>query len=160
MINTFVFARALHILAVVFWIGGVALVTVVILPELKKSEKWPIRRMVLFKNFEKRFSLPVKFAVIITGASGLYMVEVLNYWSRIFDPNYWWLQAMIWLWLVFALVLFVVEPFLLKRILGPRLKKDPEKLYQLIGTVHWLLFILSMLVIGAAVAGSHGGILN
>ena len=34
-----VFARALHIIAVVFWIGGVAFVTTVLIPAIRSSQK-------------------------------------------------------------------------------------------------------------------------
>src|SRR5690606_22450968 len=115
--NTFVFARVLHVLAIVFWIGGVAMVTMVILPYLKSAEKVSLRRMVVFRSIEKRFSLPVKISVFITLLSGLYMMEALNYWNVFFEPENWWLQSMAWLWIVFAIILFVVEPFLLKRII-------------------------------------------
>ena len=156
--NTFVFARVLHVLAIVFWIGGVAMVTMVILPYLKSAEKVSLRRMVVFRSIEKRFSFPVKISLFITLLSGLYMMEALNYWNVFFEPENWWLQSMAWLWIVFAIILFVVEPFLLKRIIGPPMRQNSERIFRLIMVAHWFLLILSTMVIGSAVAGSHGWI--
>ena len=34
----FIYARALHIIAVVLWIGGVAFVTTVLIPSLKNTQ--------------------------------------------------------------------------------------------------------------------------
>ncbi len=45
-IDVFVFARALHVIAVVLWIGGVAFVTTVLIPSLRRIE-----------NSEKRLDL-------------------------------------------------------------------------------------------------------
>jgi len=54
--NEFVLARVIHILAVVLWIGGVAMVTTVLLPVIRNltsdEEKLP-----LFEKIESRFSL-------------------------------------------------------------------------------------------------------
>ena len=36
--ETFTLARVIHILSVVFWIGGVSMVTTVIIPSIKKLE--------------------------------------------------------------------------------------------------------------------------
>ncbi len=48
-------ARAVHVLAVIHWIGGVAFVTAVILPAFVVFEE-PSRRLALFEAIEHRFS--------------------------------------------------------------------------------------------------------
>ena len=47
-------ARAVHVLAVLHWIGGVAFVTLVVLPLARVAE--PGRRLALFAAVEHRFS--------------------------------------------------------------------------------------------------------
>jgi uncharacterized membrane protein len=47
-------ARALHVLAVVIWIGGVAMVTTVVLPLIRRTDA-PAARLALFKAVERRF---------------------------------------------------------------------------------------------------------
>ena len=48
-------ARAIHVLAVVLWIGGVALVTTVLLPAVRRL-KSPEERIASFKSVEQRFA--------------------------------------------------------------------------------------------------------
>ena len=48
--DIFVLARTLHVISVLFWIGGVAFVTTVLIPALRKPAD-PDRR---FELFEKR----------------------------------------------------------------------------------------------------------
>ena len=45
----FVLARVLHVLSIVFWIGGVAMVTTVLLPAVKKM-KSPEERVSFFEK--------------------------------------------------------------------------------------------------------------
>ena len=45
----FILARVMHVLGVVLWIGGVAFVTTVLLPSLRRNTD-PARRLELFEN--------------------------------------------------------------------------------------------------------------
>ena len=47
-------ARALHVLAVVIWIGGVAMVTTVVLPAVRRGDIGP-NRLQAFEAIERRF---------------------------------------------------------------------------------------------------------
>ena len=53
-------ARALHVLAVVLWIGGVAFVTTVLLPAVRNTQA-PADQVVFFENVERRFSGQARF---------------------------------------------------------------------------------------------------
>ena len=66
----FVFARALHIAAVVFWIGGVAFVTTVLIPALKKISDTN-DRLELFEKLEGKFGFQAKITTLITGLSDI-----------------------------------------------------------------------------------------
>ena len=48
-------ARAVHVLTVLLWIGGVAFVTLVIMPMLKASEN-PEERLARFQQIESGFA--------------------------------------------------------------------------------------------------------
>ena len=50
-----VIARALHVLAVVIWIGGVAMVTTVVLPAIRRGDFGP-NRLQVFEAIERRFA--------------------------------------------------------------------------------------------------------
>ena len=53
--NDIVIARALHVIAVVHWIGGVLMVTAVILPTVERLAE-PTRSIALFESIEGAFS--------------------------------------------------------------------------------------------------------
>ena len=136
------FARAIHVLSVVHWIGGLAFVTLVVLPLCRTTG------IGLFEQVERHFSRQVKVSVPLAGASGLYMVERLDLWSRLLDPAAWWLGAMLLLWVLFMLVLFVIEPLAKQRV--------PE--LRFLDRAHKVLLVVSSAVVAAAVLGAHGGL--
>ena len=61
------FARALHVLLVVLWIGGVAFVTSVFLPAVRDLRA-PAERVVLA---ERRFANQARVTTALTGLSGV-----------------------------------------------------------------------------------------
>ena len=62
----FVIARAIHVLCIVFWIGGAAFVTTVLIPSIRNSEN----RLELFESLEGKFSFQAKVTTLLTGLSG------------------------------------------------------------------------------------------
>jgi uncharacterized membrane protein len=110
----FVFARALHVIGVVLWIGGVAFVTTVLIPSLKNIND-STNKLELFEQLEGKFSFQAKLATLVTGISGFYMVEAMNAWGRYQQLQFWWMHLMTLIWFIFTLVLFVLEPLFLHR---------------------------------------------
>lgn len=151
----FTLARVLHVLAVVLWIGGVAMVTTVIIPAVKKM-KSKEEQIETFERLEGRFSLQAKITTLITAITGFYMLYILNAWNRLLDPHFWWVHAMILVWLLFTVVLFILEPFFLHKIFRKYAFRDPGKTFRIMHRAHWVLLILSLITIFGAVAGSHG----
>lgn len=150
-------ARALHVLAVVHWIGGVFMVTTVILPAVARLTD-PARRVALLEEIEGRFSLQAKLSVTLAGASGFYMTHRFDAWSRFLDPGHWWMHAMVLVWAVYTLVLFVAEPLFLHAWFRRRAARDPAVTFALIQRFHWLLLTASLVTTGAAVLGAHGAL--
>lgn len=152
-------ARAVHVAAVVVWIGGLTMATTVILP-LVRSKEWPVeKRLILFEGVERRFVWQARTAVVLVGLSGFYMVSRYDLWNRFATISFWWMHAMVAVWLIFALLLFVIEPFILHR----RVRRGPsgdEPTFTLLHLAHWTLLILSVVTVLAAVAGSHGAALT
>jgi uncharacterized membrane protein len=91
-------ALAIHVLAVVLWIGGVAMVTTVLLPAVRQF-KSAEERIAFFEKIERRFAWQARGTTLLAGASGFYMVHRLNLWSRFLTAEYWWLGAMVAVWL-------------------------------------------------------------
>jgi len=147
-------ARAIHVAAVVHWIGGVVFVTIVILPAISAMAE-PKRRLEMFDAIERRFSDQVKVSVPLAGLSGAYMAERLDIWSRFIAPEGWWLMAMAVVWLLFMVILFVIEPLLHERFHRAAMG-DPEGTFRLVRRAHWVLGGAGIVVAVAAVAGAHG----
>jgi uncharacterized membrane protein len=148
-------ARALHVLAVIHWIGGVAFVTAVVLPALARMPD-PERRLALFDAIESRFSAQVRVSVPLAGLSGAWMAERLDLWGAFLHRGTWWLGAMALVWLVFMAILFVVEPFVLRDSFRHRATADPEGAFRLVQRAHWILLGAAAVTAGAAVLGAHG----
>ena len=148
-------ARILHILSIVLWIGGVAFVTFVVLPAVRQF-KAKEERIDFFEKVEHRFAKQSRITTFLAGISGFYMVFRLNAWERFLDFSFWWMHTMVLVWLIFTLLLFVLEPLFLHKRMREKAEKDPEKTYRNIFRMHLILLLLSMLTIVGAVAGSHG----
>lgn len=148
-----VLARALHVLSLVHWIGGVAFVTLVALP--LASARGGADGLALFEAIELRFASQVRWTIPLAGASGLWMVYRADLWSRFEDPHFWWMSAMAGLWVVFALMVFVLEPLLHPRLaaLG---RRDPVAVLRRMRRVHAVLLAIAAVTIAGAVAGAHG----
>ena len=154
-LNIFILARTLHIVSVVFWIGGVAFVTTVLIPSLKKMTNKD-DRLNLFEKLEGKFSFQAKVSTLFTGVTGFYMVYFLDAWNRYLQIQYWWLHLMTLIWLIFTVVLFILEPLLLHRLFRQLAEKDSDKSFLLLHRMHFILLLISTIAIIGAMLGSHG----
>jgi uncharacterized membrane protein len=146
---------AIHLVAVVLWIGGVAMVTTVLLPAVRQF-KTPEERITFFELVERRFAVQARVTTFAAGASGFYMVYRLNLWPMFSSLAYWWLDAMVLVWLLFTVMLFIAEPLFLGRLLEERARQAPDSTFVLVQRLHWIMLGLSLLTIAGAVAGAHG----
>lgn len=153
--ESYVLARVLHVLAVVLWIGGVAMVTTVIIPAVKRMSSKD-DQIKTFEKIEGRFAIQAKITTLITGITGFYMVYVLDAWDRYFEIKFWWLHAMTLVWVLFTLVLYVLEPLVLHKLFKEYAEKNPTKTFSIMHKVHWVLLLLSLITTAGVVAGSHG----
>jgi uncharacterized membrane protein len=156
--NEVAIARALHVLAVVLWIGGVAFVTTVVLPAVRHLRAAD-ERMALFNAIERRFAWQARITTLLAGVTGLDMLIRLDLWDRFESVSYWWMHAMVIVWLLFTVMLFLAEPLILHRWFGARAKAEPEATFTLVERLHRLLLTLSLITVLGAVAGSHGFLL-
>jgi uncharacterized membrane protein len=153
-INWAIVARAVHLLSVVVWIGGVWLVTTVLLPAIK--QKPPDQWIDEFDAIERRFAPQARIAVLLVLLSGLYMLYAYDLWGRFADSHYWWMDLMVGVWVVFAALLFVIEPLAAPRIRRLRGRMAPQAMLIRTMRMHRVLLALSLLAIFAAVGGSRG----
>jgi uncharacterized membrane protein len=154
MTDWLIVARAVHVAAVVHWIGGVLFVTLVVLPGVRELD--PARQASVFARIEGRFALQARVSTLVAGASGFYMLHELSLWSSLADARFWWLGAMIGLWLLFTVVLFVAEPLVLHAWFDERAARDPAGTIRIALVAHRVLSAASVLTVLGAVAGAHG----
>lgn len=149
-------ARSLHVVGVVLWIGGVGFVTMVLLPAVRRM-KDPGERVPFFEAIERRFAWQARGTTLLVGLSGFYLVHAWSLWDRFTLLEFWWMHAMVFVWAVFSLVLFVAEPLFLNNWFLVRATQKPERTFDLIQRLHWALLTLSLITVLGATAGSHGG---
>jgi len=147
-----VIARILHVLGVVHWIGGLAFLTLVILPLARRRGADGVA---LFEAAERRFSGQVRLSVLLVGASGFWMTWRMEAWDRFHDPASWWMGAMLALWLFFMLLLFVVEPLVEGRVAASA-RRHPDAALKRLARMHGVLLLAAAMTLLGAVGGAHG----
>ena len=153
--QTLVLARVLHVLGVVLWIGGVAFVTTVLIPSLRRLPSKQ-QRLELFETLEGRFGMQAKVVTLITGLSGFYMLQGFDAWQRYQSGSFWWIHVMTLVWVIFTLVLFVMEPLFLHRWFRQQAERNSERCFRVLHRMHYLLLTLSLVAVAGAVAGVRG----
>jgi len=153
--DEFALARAIHVVAVVAWIGGVYLVTMVVLPAVRASASTS-DKFAYFEDIESRFGVQARIITLIAGASGFYMLYLLDGWSRYASWDYWWVHAMTCIWLLFTVVLFVLEPLFLHAWFTRKMAEAPERTLSVVTQFHRILLAASLVTVFGAVIGVHG----
>ena len=149
-------ARALHVVFVAHWIGGVAFVTLVALP-LARSYADAGKGWALFEAIERRFAAQVRLSIPLAAATGLWMAWRLDLWGLFAEPAVWWMDAMVLVWALFMVIVFIVEPLAHRRVAAMAVE-DPAALLLRLSRVHCVLLAAGTVTIFGAVAGVHGGI--
>jgi uncharacterized membrane protein len=144
-------ARAAHVLGVVWWIGGVAMVTATLLPLLVRREPSEPERLAVFRQIRRRFAWQARGSVLLVGATGAYLLGRLGGLARLGWPAGWWIDLMILTWGLFFMMLFVLEP------LGALQKAGLMQKPRAFLALHIVLLGLGLAAIAASVVGAHGG---
>jgi uncharacterized membrane protein len=150
-------ARAIHVLALVHWIGGVAIVTTIVLPAARKLPDASAAIMA-FESFERRFSAQVRISIALVGLSGLYMLYAFDAWDRFEYSSFWWLHLMVAVWAAFALMVYVLEPVLIHRVFHNLALRDTNRAFTTAMRLHAAALVFSVIAVGAGVLGAHGGL--
>lgn len=153
--NFFVLARMFHVVGVVLWIGGVAFIALVLLPTLRSLPE-PEKNFRIFAAVEGRFKRLAKVITMITGLTGFFMLYWMDAWHRYQELSFWWLHLMTFIWVFFTLVLFVVEPILIKRNIHEKAMRDPAATLRFMNRVLRVVVTLGIIAAFGAVSGVHG----
>jgi uncharacterized membrane protein len=157
IIDDILLARGLHVVGIIFWIGGVAMETTVLLLAMRRTADVD-ERVRWFKKIERGFVWQARLTTLLVGGTGFYMLNALDAWSSLATIEGLWLHAMILVWVIFTMVLFVLEPLILHQWFERRVERDPDGTFTLIARLHWGLLIVSTLTVFFGVVGAHGGI--
>lgn len=146
-------ARAFHVLGVIWWVGGVAMVTATILPALRSAGLDDAERRRIFRTIRARFVWQARAAVLLVGATGAYLLAYLGGIPRLRAlTGGWWIDLMLFTWAVFALLLFVLEPLGLMQRTG--IAQKPRAFF----LMHAALLVLALATVASGVMWAHGGI--
>jgi uncharacterized membrane protein len=151
--DDFALARVIHVFSVVLWIGGVGFATTVAFPAIRRGHP-PETRLPEFHRLESGFAWQARIWVLLAGASGFWMTWRADLWDRFNDPAFWWMSAMVFVWAIFMVMLFIVEPFFVH----PRLRNSPHPAaaFRRMEIMHRILLAISLITVIGAVGGSHG----
>jgi uncharacterized membrane protein len=140
---------AVHVLAVVWWVGGVAMVTATLLPIFNRLP--PPERIQRIRQLEARFVNQARAAVVLAGITGFWMLGLTGGFARLRFAYGWWIDLMLLVWVLFTVMLFVAEPLRLPARLG--LVHKPRAFLAL----HAVLLGLALAAIFCGVIGARGG---
>lgn len=157
MIDDLVLARAIHVLALVHWIGGLAVVTTIVLPRARGLPN-ALDALAAFEAFELRFASQARISILLVGLSGTYMLTKLDAWDRFRYASAWWLDFMIAVWIPFALMVYVLEPLVIHRLFHQFALRNKDRAFAVAIRFHAVALIVSAFCIGAGVLGAHGGL--
>lgn len=143
--------RAAHVIGVLWWAGGVVMMTATILPALRRSGLRDSERAAVFRQIRRRFALQARVAMLLVGASGAYLLTHLGGFARLRPALGWWIDLMLVSWALFAFLLFALEPLAIVQRSG-MLRRPAAFL-----TLHAVLSALLLATAACGVIGSHGG---
>ena len=150
-------ARAVHVLALVHWIGGVFVVTTIVLPHARRMAD-AASALTAFETFERRFARQARVSILLAGLSGLYMLYELDAWQRFRDPAFWWLDLMVGVWVAFATMVYVLEPLYLHDRFRQFAMAEPWRAFSLAFHLHAFALAVSTMAIAAGMLGAHGAL--
>ena len=144
----YVIALIIHVLAVVIWIGGVAFVTMITFPIIQR-EQGSLEQVMMFQGIEHRFSRIAKVLVILTGISGFYLLSEKGFSIGA--------GIMIFVWTLYASLLFFLEKILFKRLFeSPTGKQlNTAQIFFRLQVFHWIILALSFSAIAAGIWVGH-----
>jgi hypothetical protein len=96
---------------------------------------------------------------VITGLTGFYMLEYMGAWDRYQQMQFWWVHMMTLIWLIFTVILFVLEPLVLHRRFKLLATENSDEAFALLHNMHKIILALSLITIFVTVAGVHGLVL-
>ncbi|MEE9614265.1 MAG: hypothetical protein V3W31_04835 [Thermodesulfobacteriota bacterium] len=148
-----------HVLGVILWIGGLGFITILIFPLLLRSRN-PLEKVLLFRRIEHKFAPLARVYNLVVGVSGFVMLFVAGWHNILFTSQGRLLLFMVIVWTFWAVMLFGLEPLVVKRMLDKMTESDEEMdidgIFRMMNKLHWLLLFVSLTAASAGVLFAHG----
>ena len=153
----------IHLLTSILWIGGLGFITILILPMVVKMPD-ALQKVLLFQRIEHRFAPLARYFTAVVGASGFMMFYLMDLGGVVFEQEGRFLLFMIAVWCFWVVMLFGLEPLIIKRILDSMAKQgeadgkklDIEGVFNIMNKLHWVLLTLSLSAATSGAIFAHG----
>ena len=149
----------IHLLPVIIWIGGLSFITIIVIPMLISWDD-PLQKVLTFQRIEHRFAPVARIYNIITGVTGFVMVYLTGWYKLYHTAKGLPLLIMTIIWLVWFVMLFGLEPLIVKKMLDRMVKSgvkmEIEAVFSRMNKMHWVLLLLSLVASTAGIIFAHG----
>ncbi|MBF0565766.1 MAG: hypothetical protein HQK89_11025 [Nitrospirae bacterium] len=146
---------AIHVIAVVIWIGGVSFVTVVVFPMILRMED-SMEKVLFFQGTEHRFARIAKACVVVVGLTGGGLLQLTGEWKNLFTKAGIGPTVMLLVWCFYVLVL-LFEKNLFKVMFKGEAQHDTRRVFVRLTGFHWVVMGLSLMAVGIGVYTGHAG---
>lgn len=156
----FVIMHIIHLLTVILWIGGLAFVTMIVLPMAIKTPD-ALQKVLLFQRVEHRFARIARFYNLATGVTGFAMIFMTGWYQTLFTRGGIPLTVMTLVWVFWFVMLFGLEPIIIRRMLdnmakgGAKLEIDA--IFIRLNRLHYFMVAISLVASAAGALLAHGG---
>ena len=147
--------RAIHVLIVTLWIGGIFFVTFILHPAIIRHAP-PGVRLKLFKAMHSPFGKWMRWYIVLVGITGVYLIQAMDMWWRFLDPHSWYLHAMVLVWAFEAFMRFGYGPLYMHRRNERWAEGRSEAVFEGMVGRQRFIGLVSLPTIFVAVAGAHG----
>ena len=149
----------IHLLTVILWIGGLAFVTTMIFPMLLKTQN-ALEKVLLFRRIEHRFARVARAYNVIVGVTGFAMLFTMGWHKTLLTRPGIPLLIMTLIWVFWFVMLFGLEPVLIKKMLDNMAKSgdklEIDTIFAKMNRMHWLMLFISLVAAAAGAVFAHG----
>lgn len=155
----FILMHIIHLITVILWIGGLAFVTVIMLP-ITLGTKDSLQKVLSFQRVEHRFAKLARIYNIVTGVSGFVMLFMMDWQKLLFTRDGAALTVMTVIWVFWFVMLFGLEPIIIRKMLEKMIKgeekMDIDGVFRKMFVLHWVLMVVSFAAAAAGALHAHG----
>ncbi|MFQ5736425.1 MAG: hypothetical protein ACE5GY_06130 [Thermodesulfobacteriota bacterium] len=155
----FYLMHIIHLLTVILWIGGLAFVTIIVLPMVIKTPD-ALQKVLMFQRIEHRFARHARIYNLITGASGFIMMLLMGWQRLLFTRAGIPLTVMTLIWVFWFVMLWGLEPLVIKKMLSNMMKSgekmEIDTVFARMNRLHWGMVFISLVAATAGALVAHG----